>query len=135
MEELASENRRAVESTGLQAAPHPSPREEEGRQRRRRETDRLSGQRGASTATETDLASTIERLPPHLRLMVSLLAWTVTPSVEGKMMEKIGKATLDQATSMMVVVSQFSFRKILLTFRCILRSLTPFFSQGAMAVA
>ena len=51
------------------------------------------------------------------------------------MMEKRGRAALDQAASMMVAVSQFSFRKILLTFVCILRSLTPSSSQGAMAVA
>ena len=84
---------------------HPSPREKEGCQRRRRETDRPSGQRGASTATETDLASTIEQLLPHLRLMISLLVWTVTSSMEGKMMEKRGMAALDQAASMIVAVS------------------------------
>ena len=120
MEELAYENRWAAELASLLAASHPSPREEEGHQRRRRETDRPSGQRGASTATGIDLASTIERLPPHLRSMVSLLAQTVTPSVEGKMMEKRGRAALDQVASMMVAVSQFSFRKLLLTFTCIL---------------
>ena len=135
MEELASENRRATKSAGLPATSRPSPQDEEGRQKRRRETDRPSGQRGASTTAETDLASTIERLPPHLRSMVSLLARTVTPSMEGKMMEKRGKAALHQAASMMVAVSQFSFRKILLTFTCILRSLTPSFLQGAMTVA
>ena len=58
-------------------------------------TIRPSGQRGASAAAEIDLASTIERLLPHLRLMVSLLARAVTLSVEGKMMEKRGKATLN----------------------------------------
>ena len=109
MEEPAYENRRVAESTGLSRALSPYPWEEEGRQRRCREIDRPSGQRGGSTATKTDLASTIEQLLPHLRSMVSLLAQTVTPSVEGKMMEKTGRAALDQAASMMVVVSQFSF--------------------------
>ena len=50
-------------------------------------------------------------------------------------MEKRGKVALDQATSMMVTVSQFSFKNILLTFTSILRSLTSSFLQGAMAVA
>ena len=109
MEEPTSENRQVAESANLPTASRPYPREEEGCQRRRRETDRPSGQLGASTATETDLASTIERLLPHLCSMVSLLAQTVTLSVEGKMIEKTGRAALDQAASMMVAVSQFSF--------------------------
>ena len=107
MEEPTSENRQATESANLPAASRPASPEEAGHHRRRREADRLSGQHEPSTPAETDLASTIERLPPHLPSMVLLLARTVTPSVEGKMMEKRGRATLDQAASMMVAISHF----------------------------
>ena len=137
MEEPISESRQAMDSVSLPEGSRLAPREEAGHHRRRREADRLSGQCGASAPAETELASTIERLPPHLRSMVSLLAQTVTPSVEGKMMEKRGRATLDQAASMMVAVSHSSFRKILLIFKCLeIADLFLFvFLQGAMAVA
>ena len=75
------------------AASRSVAREEEGRQRRCRETDHHSGQRGASTVPEADLASTIEQLPSHLWLMVSLVALTVTPFVEGRMIENRGKVS------------------------------------------
>ena len=84
-EEPSSENRRAAKSSGLTKASHLTARGEENRQRRRRETDHLSGQCGASLAAEADLASTIEQLPSHLRLMVLLLAQTVSLSVKGRM--------------------------------------------------
>ena len=62
---------------------------------RRREVDHPSGQRGASATTEADLASTIWRLSLHLQSMVSLLARTITPSVEGTVMEKRGRVALN----------------------------------------
>ena len=108
------------------AASRSAAREEEGRQRRRRETDHPSGQRRASMGVETDLASTIEQLLSHLRAMVSLLARTVTPSVEGRMMEKKGKATLEQVASMMVAVSHSLLREILLTFLDVMSTLIVF---------
>ena len=95
MEEPISESRWATYSASLSEGSRLTPREEAGRLRRYREADRLSRQRGASAPVEADLASTLERLLPHLRSMVSLLAWTVTLSVEGKMMEKMGRAALD----------------------------------------
>ena len=69
--------------------------------------------------------------------MVSLLARTITPSVEGKMMEKRGMAAFDQAANMMVAVSHLLFRNILIIFKCLeIADLFFFvFWQGAMAVA
>ena len=70
--------------------------------------------------------------------MVSLLALTITPSVERKMMEKRGRAALNQAASMMVAVSHSSFRNILLNFFEYFEVADFFlfvFSQGTMAVA
>ena len=81
MKEPISDNRQAMDSMSLPEGSRPSSREEIGRHRRRREADPLSSQRGASASAEADLASTIERLPLHLRSMVSLLAWTVTLSI------------------------------------------------------
>ena len=54
------------------------------------------------------------------------------------MMEKRGKAALEQATSMMVAVSHSSFSGVHLTLSSITRLLTSSFlfsSQGAMVVA
>ena len=117
VEEPSSMSRQVKESVSLPTTSCLTSREEAGRHRRRREADRLSGQRGASALAEANLASTIERLPPHLRSMVSLLSRTVTPSIEGKMMEKRGRAALNQATSMMVAVRHSSLRKTLLIFQ------------------
>ena len=74
MEEAPSANRRVMEPASLPAASRYASREDSGRHRRRREADHLSGQRGVTATTEADLASTIQRLPPHLQSMVSLLA-------------------------------------------------------------
>ena len=104
-EEPPSIDRQAAEPVSLSSVPRFTSREDSGRHRRRREVDHPSGQHEASATAEDDLASTIRRLPPHLQSMVSLLAQTVTPSIEGKMMEKRGRAALDQAVSMMVAVS------------------------------
>ena len=87
------------------------------------EVDHPTGQRGASTVADTDLTSIIGKLSSHLRLMVSLLSRIVSPSVEGKMMEKKGKATLEQAANMMVVVSYSSFKKTFLTFSSVMSPL------------
>ena len=106
-----------MEPASLPATSRSTSREDSGRHRRRREVDHPSKQRGASATTEADLASTIQRLPPYLQSMVSLLAQTVTQSVEEKMMEKKGRATLDQAASMMVAVSHPLFTKIPLLFQ------------------
>ena len=98
-----------MEFPSLTSASRPTVREEESRQRRRKEAGHPSNQHGVSTAAEIDLTSTIEKLPSHLRLMVSLLAQTVAPSMEGRMMAKRGKAALEQIASMMVMVSHSSF--------------------------
>ena len=108
-EEPSSENRRPAEFPSLTVASGPTIREEENCQRRCGETGQSSDQRGASTAAEADLTSIIEQLPSHLRSMVSLLARTVTPSVEGRMMEKRGKIALKKAAIMMVVISHSLF--------------------------
>ena len=136
-EEPPSENRQAAESSGLMATSWSAAREEEGRQRRPIETDHPSGQRGASIGVEADLASTIEQLQSHLRSMMTLLARTVTPSVEGRMTEKRGKATLEQATSMMVAVGHSLLKESLPTFLGVISSLIAFslFIAGAMAMA
>ena len=105
-----------MESFGLMAASQFVAREEEYRQRQRREADHPSGQRGASTKADADLFSIIGQLPSHLWSMVSLSAQTISPSVEGMMMEKRGKTALEQATSIIVVVSYSSFKKTPLTF-------------------
>ena len=117
VEEPISENRRAMDSVSFLEGSRPSSREETSRHKRRREADRPNGQRGASAPAEADLAFTIERLLPHLRSMVSLLARTVTPSIEGKIMEKRGRAALDQAASMIVAIRHSSFIKVLLIFQ------------------
>ena len=104
----------------------PSARGEENRQRRRRETDHPSGQRGASPTAEANLASTIKQLLSHLRLMVSLLARTVSPSVEERMTEKSGKSALEQTANMMVAVNHSSFRGILLVFSSVMSLLIAF---------
>ena len=75
------------------------------------EADHSFEQWGSSTAVESDLTSIIGQLPSHLQLMVTLLARTVSPSVEGKMMEKRGKDALEQVASMMVAVRYSSFEK------------------------
>ena len=106
-----------MELASLPAASRSTFREDSGRHKRRREADHPSRQRGATATAEVGLASTIQGLLPHLQLMVSLLARTVTPSVEEKMMEKRGRAALNQATSMMVAVSHPSFTKIPLLFK------------------
>ena len=125
-EEPSSENRRVAGSPGLTVASRLVPRGEENHQRRRKETNQPSGQRGASPAAKADLASNIEQLLSHLRSMVSLLARTVSPFVEGRMTEKRRKATLEQATTMMVAVSHFPFREILLVFSRVMSSLIVF---------
>ena len=76
------------------AASRSAARVEENRQRRRREVDHPSEQRGSSIAADADLTSIIRQLPSHLQSVVTLLAQTVSPSVEGKMMEKREKETL-----------------------------------------
>ena len=58
--------------------------------------------------------------------MVSLLAQIVSPSVEGKMTEKRGKAALEQVVSMMVSVSYSSFKKTLFIFWSVMSSLIAF---------
>ena len=106
-EEVAPENRRATEPSGLIAASRAMTREEEGRQRRRRETIDSSEQRasGGDVAVDADVAIAIRQLPSHLQLMVTFLAEIVSPSEEGKLKEKRGKDAIEQATSMMMVVS------------------------------
>ena len=99
-------------------ASRSAAREEENRQRMRKEVDHPSEQRGSSTAANADLTSIIGQLPLHLQSMVTLLAPTISPSVEGKMMEKMGKDALQQAASMMVAVSYSSFEKTFFTFKC-----------------
>ena len=116
MEEPSFVNRRVMELTSLEATSRSASREDSDCGRRPKEADHPSGQHRATTTTEADLASTIQWLLPHLQSMVSLLAQTVTPSVEGKMMEKRGRVALDQAASMMVAVSHPSFTKIALPF-------------------
>ena len=66
MEEPISDNRRARDSASLPEGSQPTSWEEIGRHKRGREADLPSGQRGAFDPAEADLASTIERLPPHL---------------------------------------------------------------------
>ena len=58
--------------------------------------------------------------------MVSLLAQTDSPPVEGRMTENKGKVALEQAISMMVAVSHSSFRGILLVFSSVMSSLIAF---------
>ena len=118
MEEPLFTDKRAAEPASLLFASRSTSREDSGCHRRRREVGHLSSQRGASATVEADLASTIWRLLSHLQSMVSLLARTVTPSIEGKMMEKRGRATLDWATSMMVVVSHPLLIEVPLLFKC-----------------
>ena len=124
--EPASESRRAAESSGLMAASRSVIRKEENHQMRRKEVDHRTRKREAFTAIDADLTSVIGQLPSHLWSMVSLLAQTVSPSVEGKMMKKRGKATLEQATSMLVAISYSSFKKTLLTFSSVVSSLIVF---------
>ena len=57
---------------------------------------------------------------------MSLLAQTVSLSVEGRMIEKRMKTALEQATSMMVAVSHFPFREILLVFSSVMSLLIVF---------
>ena len=64
---------------------------------------------------EADLAFTIEKLPSHLRLMVSLVALTVTPFVEGRMIENRGK------------VSHLLLKEILLISPGVMSSMIVFF--------
>ena len=90
------------------------------------ETEHLSGQSGASPAAEADLACTIEQLPSHMRLMVLLLAQTVSPSVDKRMTKKRGKVALEQVATMKVAVTHSSFREILLTFPGIMSLLIVF---------
>ena len=104
----ASENRHAVEPSGLMAATRSTAWEEESLQRRRREAVDSSKRQASPIAVDADLASTIELLPSHLQPMVTLLARKVSPSVEGKMMEKIRKDAFNQAANMMVAVSYSS---------------------------
>ena len=90
MEELASENRCAAEPSSLMAASQSVAREEDSRQRRRRDAVDSSEQRESPTAANADLASVIRQLPSNLQSMVTLLAKMVSPSIEGRMMEKRG---------------------------------------------
>ena len=58
--------------------------------------------------------------------MVTLLARTVSLSVEGKMMEKKGNDALEQAANMMVAISYFSSMQAFFLFKCC--ELTFYFS-------
>ena len=94
-EELASKNRHVVEPSGLMVASRSAAREEESRQRRQREAIDSSEQWESSTASDADLASTIGQLPSHLQPMATLLAKMVSPSIEGRIMEKRGNDALE----------------------------------------
>ena len=51
----------------------------------------------------------IRKLPPYLQSVVTLMANMVSPNEKSRIREKRGKEALEQATSMMMVVSIIYF--------------------------
>ena len=64
-------------------------------------------QRGGPAA-DPDVMATIRQLPPYLKPVVTLLANMIPPNEESRIREKRGKKVLNQATSMIIVLSTIS---------------------------
>ena len=56
---------------------------------------------------DPELAEAIKRLPKYLQPVVTLMATMVPPTEESKIREKRGREALNQAASMVLMVSAF----------------------------